>query len=130
MCGHAKNKMHIGKSECGWSFSFRGYDDQYDDDSEGLTIKSYADWLGILEKPSSTIVDENNDIITLKDFKEMIEHKRADKNHARIFMGIPPYNLKEKEYMESSSYRNPAHERTHHCWIDDEGNSFSGTWFR
>lgn len=97
ICPHCNryDEHHIGKSSAGWTFSFRGYHD-YDE----LEIKSYAEWLSILES-GGVIYNEYGKEVTLDDFKALIEAKRnAPNNHA------------------ACGYSG-------HDTIDDEGNSFT-----
>ena len=65
-------ELHIGKSSCGWTFSFHATD----------TIKSYRQWLRYLKY--NQIYDECGEDIALKDFQRLIESKRNNKySHAR-----------------------------------------------
>ena len=92
-CGRY-DERHIGKSSAGWTFNFRGYDD----------IRSYKDWLAILEKEQVIIYDEYGDTISLEDFKKLVESKR-------------------------NSFHNHAKEYPQYSWLDKEGNSFSDNEF-
>jgi len=81
-CGRAGERIHIGKSSAGWTFSFHATE----------KIKSYADWLAFLSKKDIIIYDEYGEKISLEMFKKIIETKRSEpNNHA-------------KEYPESGSY--------------------------
>jgi len=93
-CEHCKrfdDSEHIGKSSFGWQFSFHAT----------FEIKSYKQWLEYLE--DKIIVDEYGEIISLEDFKKMVEEKKDGKNHT-IECKSNPYD---------------------HSFLDDEGYSFS-----
>ena len=77
-CCNRGEVEHIGKSSLGWTFTFHATE----------SIKSYKDWLKELEKPSVVIEDEYNNVVSLDDFKSMVEKKRdSENNHAKICGG-------------------------------------------
>lgn len=123
-CGHSRTSLHIGKCSYGWSFSFQGYPE---DD-----IMSYEHWLKEMENPNRVIRDEYGEVMSLADFKDMVEQKKGDKNHARIFKNLEPLTKEEQEYVDTyhNGYDRFLHRAEHHCWIDEQGNSFSGEYFR
>jgi len=99
-CNRPREKMHIGKSSMGWTFSFHAIKDLYDYED----IVSYKDWLKILSKKNVKIYDEYGEECLLKDFLAMVEDRRdATNNHAIM--------CKDDEYDNS--------------FLDEEGNSFS-----
>lgn len=68
-------RLHIGKSSAGWTFSFQAHTDP--------PIRSYREWLAHLEA-GGTIRDEYGRVISLDDFKGLVERKReAPHHHAR-----------------------------------------------
>jgi len=109
-CGHAEETFHIGKSSCGWTFSFHGFRGPYDCEDIGCPILSYKDWLKIL--PTGIIKDEYGEEIDLKKFKELIENKKNEKFNHTIYC--------QKEHPEHA---------IRDCWLDEEGNSFSSGEF-
>ena len=100
-CGHAKERIHIGKSSMGWSFSFHGIRDPWSD----YQVRSYQDWLELFSR--GQIFNEDDEKIEIKDFKDMIERKKDGKKH-----------------MIECQITHPEHARKD-CWLDEEGNSFS-----
>lgn len=105
--------MHVGKSSWGWSFSFRGYRNEWDTPQ----ITSYKDWLMYLEAALDSkeikceLRDEEGDLVDLEDFKRMVEEKRGGSNHTI--------------YCQTSHPEHAARD----CWLDEEGNSFSDCEF-
>lgn len=76
-CNKPGEKIHIGKSSCGWSFSFHAIKDEYGCED----ITSYKDWLKILSQDKCKIFDEYDRECTLKDFLAMVEDKRDAPNN-------------------------------------------------
>jgi hypothetical protein len=73
-CEHCRDeaKVHIGKSSSGWTFMFQATG----------AIRSYRQWLEALGA-GGRIVDEYGDVVTLDDFKGMVERRRTSPhNHA------------------------------------------------
>lgn len=69
---------HIGKSSCGWTFTFHGTE----------TIRCYSDWLAILKQPDVLIFNEYGECIPLTDFKALVESERSEpNNNALLFLG-------------------------------------------
>lgn len=94
-CGRGDEGEHIGKSSAGWTFSFQGTPE----------IRSYADWLARLEA-GGIIRNEYGDVVTLDEFKELVEAERGAKlNHTHY-----------------SDEHHPGVD----VWLDDDGHSFSG----
>lgn len=67
-CGRY-DEEHIGKSSCGWQFSFHGTNE----------IRSYKDWM--IELKKGEIFNEYDEKISLDELMKMIESKRGGKNH-------------------------------------------------
>ena len=118
-CGHSDYKKHIGKSSFGWQFHFRSYCDN--------SILCYSDWLREFEDTRKVIVNEYGDLITVEQFKKLVEEKKDGINHYNVSCGYP-VTEKEIEYCKQrqvyASYYSPIH-----CWKDSEGHTFTGVEF-
>ena len=91
-CGEGE-ESHIGKSSFGWTFNWHALED----------VKSCDEWYDRLGAGGS-IIDEYGEIISLEDFRKLVDEKRNSKhNHAL-------------EYPEGN-------------WTDDDGCSFSDNEF-
>lgn len=98
-CKHSKERYHIGKSSGGWTFTFRGYRNEWDD----LRVENASDWKR--ETKDGIIVDEyGEEHDYYKFWKMVLEKSDAKHNHA-------------KEYPSPND------------WLDAEGNSFSSSEF-
>lgn len=115
VCGHCgrSDKIHIGKSSYGWTFSFRGYKfhDKVPD------IKSYKDWLNFIEpnlklSKDCQIENEEGEIVSLEYFKKMIIDKSTESNN---------HTLNARQWHQEHASRD--------CWLDDEGHSFCRSEF-
>lgn len=106
LCAHCGryDQLHIGKSSGGWTFSFQGFRDDYDDPK----ILSFADWKREIEKTGSVIYDEYGKAIRKQEFYALVEKKRTETENHTLY----------------SQKHHPDHARNN-CWLDDEGNSFS-----
>jgi hypothetical protein len=106
-------QIHIGKASGGWSFTFHGvdkYELQDMDVEEVASIESYKDWLKVLEVDKYDIINEYGELSSVSDFKELVESKRgAEFNHTTECLK----DSRDSEYAEE------------HCWLDEEGNSFT-----
>jgi len=101
------DRVHIGKSSCGWTFSFQGFKERSDCEMIGCQVLSYKDWLEVL--PIGIIINEDGKEVSLDEFKEKVESKRyADKNHTVVVKGDNSLRLHAEQ-----------------CWLDDEGHSFT-----
>lgn len=79
-------KVHIGKSIYGWTFSFQGFKEGLDCEEVGRPILSYKDWLEVLS--IGIITDEYEEEVSLEDFKAKVESKRyAKQNHTVVVKG-------------------------------------------
>ena len=70
-CGRPKEILHIGKSSCGWKFSFRVYEN----------IKNVADWIRLIEDKDNTIKDYYDEKISSAAFIDLIDSKVNGKSH-------------------------------------------------
>ncbi len=107
-CGRGANRLHIGKSSAGWSFSFHAIDewDSWDD----LPVSSYQQWLNWLTRSGVRIVDEYGQKVTLTEFRIMVNGKADGQRHA--------------EYVKTDPHCALRCDPSEH-WLDVEGHSFS-----
>ena len=99
-CNRTDKQTHIGKSSCGWTFSFKGYREDYNNPK----IISFSDWFNTLKDEDAYIINEYNEIVEKDDFFKLIYEKEKEKNnHA-------------KQHKDGN-------------WLDEQGNSFSGGEF-
>lgn len=80
-CGHSKIERHIGKSSFGWQFHFRG--------SRFENILSYQHWLLEFQREDRVIYNEEHEIISTKEFMELVESKKDGLNHYNIITYNP-----------------------------------------
>lgn len=92
-------QLHIGKSSCGWTFSFQATE----------YYKSYKEILEFYEtnKKCIQIQDEYGEKITIEEFKELVESKKSEPNNHYLYM------QQEYPYDDYGDY------------LDEDGNSFS-----
>ena len=120
-CNRSEYVLHLGKNSYGWTFSFRGYNGLVDIDQQNntvpFTIRSYKDWVELLDKPKTKIFTEYSEEVSIVDFKQLVEDNRAEaNNHANyVHRGQLPH------------YTSPDYIKRN--WLDEEGNSFSGGEF-
>lgn len=69
-CCQRFTQRHIGKSSCGWSFSFHAIDE------DNLKIFSWQQWKNALR--TGKIFNEYNDEITLEAFIDIVENRGPD----------------------------------------------------
>lgn len=78
-CSRYKDRLHIGKSSAGWTFSFHGYRQCDGDNIEILSVKK---WEELTSDTKSRIVDEYGEEIQRNDFWGMVNGKMdAQNNH-------------------------------------------------
>lgn len=87
-CGHAKEKLHIGKSSEGWCFSL------HVDPDEG--VNSLEDWKQLWMDYKSAIVDEYGETISPKEMERVITK--------RLRLGPP---MEDKWYEQNCCIRGP-----------------------
>lgn len=110
-CGY----KHIGKSSYGWQFHFRGYT------HEGIIC--YEDWMREINRPDVTIVDEDNEPISAKDFEAKVERNKNDLNHFNIVNRMPQTE-KEREYLADHPPGYPPSSQVPE-WNDENGYTFT-----
>lgn len=126
-CCERHDVLHIGKSSFGWTFSFRGYDPErndFNDVPEGICIKSEEDWRDFLNQEDILIKDEDGEIWSNDDFWEKVESKRDAKYNHTIECrngGDEACSFEVRTWTREHGWKD--------CWIDEKGNSFSGTKF-
>lgn len=69
--------LHIGKSSTGWKFLFQGYTGAFE---PVIIINNIEDWKEYLSKENIVILDEYEEIISYKDFFDMVEEKQSNDN--------------------------------------------------
>lgn len=75
------SSVHIGKSSLGHKFLFRGYSgEELGIDYEKLNISSVEDWKKYLYDNELVILDEYDEIISNKDFFNMVERMQLNEN--------------------------------------------------
>jgi hypothetical protein len=113
-----EQKLHIGKSSCGWTFSFRGYRNL--GEFQGIIICE-EDWKRVLSNKKVKIIDEEDRIVTYNDFWDVVDCKRNEKlNHAKL-------TLERSPEIFSTGYI--SQEYINQNWIDSHENSFTGGEF-
>jgi hypothetical protein len=118
-CGESKDKRHIGKSSCGWTFLFEAYP------LEGPT--TYKEWIEELYQAHKLIVNEENEFITVWDFNDIIHRDGRQKimmSSARMALGNG-LNEKEKEYLMDDRRRSNFSHLEDSYYLDEEGYGFS-----
>jgi hypothetical protein len=101
-CGHPESEIHVGKSSYGWTFTFRGYRNEWDD----VKTTCEEDWRKLLSEEGAGIFDEYGKEHAVAVFWDMVDTKRNSKNNHALHVGSA----------------NDA--------VDGKGNSFTFTEFR
>jgi hypothetical protein len=104
---HNADRIHIGKSSAGWTFSFHVLDG----------VRSWKDWQEVLSS-GGRIVDEYGSEYTLDDLRKLVEAKRLPLEDG------PPRNHAE-EFSMSRLYRTYGGYPEGRHFLDPEGHSFS-----
>jgi len=99
-CGRTDDRLHIGKSSAGWTFTFQAV--PAGESWDGKRIASYGRWLEVLAQPGVEIRDQHGKACSLEDFKRMVDRKKDGKKHAEAMAAF----------------------KSEHC-LDDDGHSFS-----
>ena len=87
-CGHIAETKHLGKQSVGWAFLFHGYPDE--------DLISWAKWFIKIMSGQYLIKDEEDRVILLKDFCEMIHEKK----HLLTHFG----SLDPRDHFDSDGY--------------------------
>ena len=72
-CGYISQRLHIGKSSCGWPFLFQAHKDT------NPSITSYADIEFYVLKLNYIITNEDHDMLSLCDFKKIVDSNQISK---------------------------------------------------
>jgi hypothetical protein len=101
-CGNLE-ELHIGKNSCGWSFSFRGYDD----------IRSWQDWKKKIQEPfnNAWIYNEYGEEIKVPDFINLVEA------------------VLEDDLNHTTEMKKESPDSCNGLWIDEDGYSFQDSEF-
>lgn len=113
ICNHCgrSDKVHIGKSSIGWTFNFHGFRDA--ENPYAIPVMFWKTWkMVLLGTENSLIRDEEGKVISFEDFVNLVESKKRAKLNHTI-------------YCREDC---PEHAAAH-CWLDDDGNSFTDTEF-
>lgn len=78
-CGRSDDRMHIGKSSCGWCFGLHVYED-------GEGPENLDEWRAAWSEPGAAIQDEGGEKITPEEMYEIIT-KRAGGDSKLVPMG-------------------------------------------
>jgi len=104
-CCNRYEERHIGKSSCGWKFSFQGYIENEDNPK----IQSFEDWKKELQADGK-IFDEYGTEFPFEEFVSIVENREVEAlNH---------FDWCSKEGYDMSR-----------DWKDDKGFSFSSSEF-
>jgi hypothetical protein len=90
-CGEAivGDKIHLGKSSAGWSFSFRGYRGPYNP----YQVENIQEWKDLIEQNCYELEDENGNKWDIDEFykisigkaQKMIDNGKIPRYHAKEF---------------------------------------------
>ena len=64
------NKLHIGKSSCGWTFALRVY--------PKLDINTLEDWVKLFHDEKNKIYDEYDSLVTYDNMYDAITHRHGN----------------------------------------------------
>ena len=97
--------IHIGKSSMGWMFLFHDVDEPYRDvPIVWHTYDEVIDWLlkHTVENPQYVIINEYDEIISLTDFREMVERKQEqfidNPDNFTYCRNVNGYRFEEREF--------------------------------
>lgn len=109
-CHRGRDRLHIGKSSAGWTFSFQAYNGT--ETWDGEDIHSWKRWQELLlATPRVRIFDEYDRHVSIDALQGLVADKASTTE------------LKHADYMNQL----PPHKRHHpgSDWLDDDGHSFS-----
>ena len=108
-CKRYDRAIHLGKASGGWTFTFRGYRQQYAEDYRTkLNVQNFNEWCEMIETQLAEgyqIKDEYGSDCSQTDLFSLIERKRSE-----------PNNHAMKHPSDSD-------------WVDIDDNSFSSAEF-
>lgn len=111
-CCERYDEIHIGKSSYGWTFSFHAFREGDYESLATVGIKSYKEWIDLLENIKGGIYDEYGQEISLDEFKNLVKSKEKEKfNHTT--------------YCQNSENSWDRRHAEVNCFLDEEGHSFS-----
>jgi len=122
-CKRSEQSFHIGKNSAGWTFSFQAYYEVRSPDINGeiIPIQSFSDWKNFFNSVPGEIRDEYNEVISVKDFIELVESKKTEKyNHAQCLRDAKNGD-KEAQTLWGFSF---PYDSAYEYFIDAEGNAF------
>lgn len=111
-CCNRYVELHIGKSSIGWTFSFHAIREGEIENMPSLKIESYKDWLKLYDDINGEIYNEYGEIISIKQFKELVKNKMKEKLTHTIYCQNSK-NTYDKIYANENYF------------LDSEGHSFS-----
>jgi len=126
-CKRSKQSFHIGKSSGGWTFTFQAFhshETPFVLVNEDITdpVCSFSDWKKIFNLVPGEIRDEYGEVVSVKDFVELVEFKKTAKyNHAQTLRDAKSGN-KEAQRLWGSGF---LYESLAKHVLDEEGNSFT-----
>lgn len=111
------HRLHVGKSSCGWTFSFQGYSRE---NGDTCNIKSFKEWKVYIQATNSKIFNEYDEEVDLKWFLELISEKQKK-----------PDNMRHYDYVVDKTKQPDKFYSSHadDCFLDPEGYSFSYGYF-
>jgi len=109
-CKKPEKQMHIGKSSYGWTFTFHAVDEWESIDKK--PINSWKRWQEVLSSPDITITNENDEDVSMEDFRKLVESKKKERNNHVAYCR-----------QKGSAYS------CRKDFMDDEGNAFTGEVF-
>ena len=99
--------IHIGKSSCGWLFSFQSQNDHWNEPPVVWnTYKQVVEWLKkyTVEEKLYVIINEYDEIISLEDFVDLVQRKQNDplckknKDNFTYNRNVDGYRFSDEEF--------------------------------
>lgn len=114
-CGTKKDRLHVGKSSCGWCFSLRVHPD--------LFIVSFTDWMDFLS--NKKIYDEYGESIPLQELVQIITDRQGKaklEDQIKIFAYKSLEDFYQKNHAEPGPNNLLRHKECEYVWHGE------GTW--
>lgn len=96
-----RGTIHIGKSSLGWKFLFHRVS-TWENWMTEEAINTYPQWIKFLEdnKDRIVIMNEYDDMVTLEEFKSIVEikQKETNKNNFEYADNIDGYRFTDREF--------------------------------